>query len=55
MALSPAATKLLNSLSASEKQMIKNQVKNPIAAVQYVVKKHGVGLKVAKEVVDTFR
>ena len=53
--ISPEATKLLNQSSETEKELIKNKAKNPIAAVQYLVKKHSVGLRVAKEVVDTFR
>ena len=52
---SPEATKLLNKLSTEEKEAIKTKVTNPVAAVKYVVKTYSVGLRVAKELVDTFR
>ena len=53
--LSLEATKLLNQMKPQEKESLKLRAKNPIAAVQYVVKTYSVGLRVAKEVVDTFR
>lgn len=53
--LSPAARKLYNQLKPKEKEYLKLRARNPISAVKYVVEKYGVGLRVAKEVVDSFR